>query len=187
MPEIVYSPGPVVVTTLIVCPTDRLWSRAVPASTTTSSGPEGGAPPASTVSEVVAASHDPPIGGAPPFCTTLFVAGSTIHAVPPIDPSAAATPSTACTLGRTLSGIGLRSLPPPLLPAAPGSKAVVACTTTSVPLNTSPKRLSKLCSAVSVRMNDPAVMPTPSTTASAVIARRSLRPSRLLIVARSMS
>ncbi len=106
-------------------------------------------------------SHDPPIGGAPPFCTTLFVAGSTIQAVPPIDPSALPTPSTACTCGRTLSGIGLRSLPPPLLPAAPGSKAVVACTTTSVPLNRSPNRESKLLSAVSVRMNDPAVMPTP--------------------------
>ena len=82
----------------------------------------------------MAASQEPPIGGAPPFWITLFVAGSTIHAVPPIDPSAAATPSTASTFGNTLAGIGWRSLPPPVLFCPLDSNAVVPCTTTSVPL-----------------------------------------------------
>src|SRR4051794_23676781 len=144
-----------------------------------------GEPPGSNSNVVVFGSHEPPSGGAPPFWITLLVAGSMIHAELPIEPSAPATPSTASTFGRTLSGIGFRSAPPPPPPPPVGSKAVGACTTTDVPANTVPNRSSKLLSAVSVRMNEPAVIPTPSTTASAVSTSRSLRANRLLIVARS--
>src|SRR3954462_24025 len=142
-PDTVNSPGPVVVTTLIRWPTEIVCSAAVPASITTWSGPTGGAPPDSICSVGIAASHEPPIGGAPPFWITLFVLGSTIQAVPPIDPSAAAPPSTPPPLGPTpppppsgspLGGSGLGSLPPRVFFCPLDSTPVVPCTTTSVPL-----------------------------------------------------
>ena len=63
----------------------------------------------------------PPIGVRLPSCINLVRRWiSMIQAVPysSIRP-VLLTPSTACTCGRTLSGIGLRSLPPPLSPAPP--------------------------------------------------------------------
>jgi hypothetical protein len=185
MPEIVNSPDPVGVMIRTRCPTDRSWSEAVAASTATWSGPDGGVP-ATVMSWVLSGSHEFPNWGAPPFRITSPVDGSTIcTGIDDTDPSAAATPSTPWTSGRTLAGIGVPVVPLPS-PAAPGLKAVCGCTTTVVPAYTLPKRSSKLFSAVSVRMNVPAVKPTPSTTASAVRTRRSFRASRLLIVARSI-
>ena len=52
MPEIVYSPGPVGVTTRIYWPTARSWSVDVPASITTSCGPAGAAPSTSVKAEL---------------------------------------------------------------------------------------------------------------------------------------
>ena len=104
------------------------------------------------------------------------------------DPSAYFTPGTARTFGRTLSGTGFSSCPPPPPgpPPSVGLKTWCACTTTSMFEYASPNKESKLASAVSVRMNVPAVNPTPRTTASAVRTRRSFRASRLLIVARNI-
>ena len=186
IPETVKSPVPVGVTTRIRFPTDSWWVAAEAASTATWSGPDG-AVPEITLRLVTSGSHEFPIVGAPPFWITLPVTGSTIWAKPAMSPSAPLTPGIARTAGRTLSGIGLRSLPPPPPPppAAPGAKAVFACTTTSVPRYTLPNRSSKLFSAVSVRTNVPAVNPTPSTTAIAVSSSRSLRASRLFTAARS--
>src|SRR2546425_9064975 len=77
-PEIVYSPGPDGVTTQIDWPTLRWWSAAVPASTTTSWGPTGAAPPGSSVNGDRSGDQELPIVGAPPDWMTLLVAGSMI-------------------------------------------------------------------------------------------------------------
>ena len=112
MPEIVKDRMPLGPEIEIVSPSVRWYFDAVPASTTTCSGPWGGAPCRSTSAPVVSVQFPPKVGAKAPIA--LFVAGSIICAVPVTSPDALATPLTASTSGSTEPAIGSRwSVAPP--------------------------------------------------------------------------
>ena len=185
IPEIVNSRGGPWNKIRMVCPTARSYFFAVPASTATWSAPTGFSPERRTRPVLVLLQLTPSVGGpTPPIASS--VAGSIICAYPKTPPSAVFTPGTSCTVGRSVSGIGSRSLPlPPPGPPCSGMNADVARTITSLPAEVCANRSSNALFMVSVNTNVPATKPTPSTMDSAVRIRRSLRPRRLLRVARN--
>ena len=129
--------------------------------------------------EPIVGGPNPPIGSS--------VTGSTIWAVPCTSPPTRATPVTDFTSGSTEAGIGSRSADaPPPGPACSVVKADSARTITSEVPAASLNSWSKAAFIVSVSTKVPATKPTPSTTESAVSAKRSFFASSALKVARHM-